>query len=334
MKILFLSKHRSYGVSYGLKNSISFIADFLNKHNLVANHAEVIDGNSIDREVTQFDPQVVIIEALWATPEKIKELLSLQRHKKRNWIIRIHSDVGFLATEGVAFNWIKDYQNLNFKNLYVAVNNFEFGKNLNSFLKKKVLWLPNIYPDNKLVFHNKKIKNSTVDIGCFGALRSLKNQAFQAMCAIKFAEKYDLKLRFHINDTPLEKEYNPIFKNLKYIFEGTKHELVIHPWMHHNEFVNVIRKMDLGMQISYTESFNIVTADFISQGVPIIVSESINWVPWYLRTSTTNYSKVIEKIKLGLMIRNTKLIQKYTKYKLNKYNKKSKIQWLKAFHSY
>jgi glycosyltransferase involved in cell wall biosynthesis len=37
--------------------------------------------------------------------------------------------------------------------------------------------------------------------------------------------------------------------------------------------------MHLVLQPSYTESFNVVTADAIAEGVPVVTSDAINWVP-------------------------------------------------------
>lgn len=41
--------------------------------------------------------------------------------------------------------------------------------------------------------------------------------------------------------------------------------------------------MHLLLQPSYTESFNMVTADGVAKGVPSVVSDAIDWVPAYWR---------------------------------------------------
>ena len=37
--------------------------------------------------------------------------------------------------------------------------------------------------------------------------------------------------------------------------------------------------MHLVFQVSFTESFNVVTADAIAEGVPVVVGSAIDWVP-------------------------------------------------------
>ena len=70
MKILFIIKKRiSYNnkvVSFGLINSSKFVCEAINKlKNIEAKVVDVVDNNCIDREVSQYKPDIVIIEALW-----------------------------------------------------------------------------------------------------------------------------------------------------------------------------------------------------------------------------------------------------------------------------
>src|SRR5712664_4263183 len=97
-------KHYTPGLSSGLYNSARFAADMLHKLGLAVHLVEVQDNNSIDREVKQFKPNIVIIEALWVVPSKFKVLQEL--HPSVTWIVRIHSEAAFLAQEGIAIRWL------------------------------------------------------------------------------------------------------------------------------------------------------------------------------------------------------------------------------------
>src|SRR5687767_3265214 len=107
-RILFVVKNRidTYGISVGLINSSRFVSEALNKRGWESKVVRVVDANSIDREVTNYNPDLVIIEALFVTPEKIREILSITRHQKRQWTIRIHSKTSFLQQEGIALDWL------------------------------------------------------------------------------------------------------------------------------------------------------------------------------------------------------------------------------------
>lgn len=83
-RVLFIcKKNNNYGfVSYskknsGLFNSTRFIVEALVARGIDAGIVEVTDNNDIDREVTQFKADIVVIEALWVVPEKFLVLQKL-----------------------------------------------------------------------------------------------------------------------------------------------------------------------------------------------------------------------------------------------------------------
>ena len=70
MKILFILKDRFYNQSknsYGLINSSRQVAEFLETIGYECKVVQVVDYNAIDKELFQYKPDVVIIEALWVT---------------------------------------------------------------------------------------------------------------------------------------------------------------------------------------------------------------------------------------------------------------------------
>ena len=54
--------------------------------------------------------------------------------------------------------------------------------------------------------------------------------------------------------------------------------LVVHGWYRHRAFLDAVNAMDVGMQVSFTETFNIVAADFAWNGVPVITSKEMSWM--------------------------------------------------------
>jgi len=165
-----------------------------------------------------------------------------------------------------------------------------------------------------------------IDVGCFGAMRLLKNQCFQALCAIQAANILDKKLYFHI--TPNLGEKDPVSNNLIELFKNNRHELVIHGWLPNDEFQKLVRKMDIGLQISFTESFNIVSADFINNNRVLVVSDAIDWLSPIMRTSTTDYETAVNKIVYMYRHRNSEWLKNIARHDLMEYNHRSKHEWL------
>jgi hypothetical protein len=304
-RVLFLLKESYHYGDYatckaGLYTSAVLVARALRHHLGVEAEVKIcLDGNSIDKDVTSFKPDYCILEAIWVTPEKLAELVKLHPHVI--FVVRIHSKTPFLAMEGVAISWIKQFDKLH--NVIVGFNNLETAKDFNDLLHG-VFYLPNLYyhvdvPRVSLadrIFVDRPHKRS-IDIGCFGAIRPMKNQLEQAVASIIYGNKNNKTVHFHINSSRVEQSGENVLKNLRSLFEGTDHELVEHDWLDRHDFLNLVKKMDLGLQLSLTESFNIVTADFVSQLIPIIVSDEISWMPKINKVGSSDTDGIIEKIQ-------------------------------------
>jgi len=325
----------------GLFNSARFMVDMLNDmpDMFEAEIVHVEDNNGIDREVTRFKPDVVIIEAYWVVPEKFEILHKL--HPNVKWVIRNHSKSPFLANEGIAFDWSMRYTD--YDNVYVSSNaevtNDEIAQLIYNHhadwslaeAKERTPFLPNYYPIQKIKRdrHDYKPRSHEVHIGCFGAIRPLKNHVIQALAAIRFADRIGKKLYFHINATRAENEgANNVLKNLRKIFENIDHELVEHSWMKHADFLQLIGTMDFGLQVSYTETFNIVTADQISQGVPVIVSNEVDWVDGLFYADPNDSADIAEKLFIANIYARAQGWVLKNHNNLDKYNEKTRRQWI------
>lgn len=334
MKILFLLREKSsYGDDYsvlesGLLNSARMTMEALIKeYGIKAEMRVCVDGNSINREIHLYRPRIVVIEAIWVTPTKIKELAKLWPGVQ--FVVRIHSETPFLANEGNSVQWCKEYSQIS--NTFVAFNSSRTARDFNNILTEKFYYLPNIYEDIGYrhrvseLFESKKRIPRVIEIGCYGAIRPMKNQLEQAVAAIRFADKRDSILLFHMNTPRVEQEGQSVLKNIKALFNGTKHVFVEQPWLPREEFLELIKTMDCGMQVSLNESFNIVTADFVKQEVPIIVSETISWMPEITKVSTEETEEIVKGLEMAFSYPRTFI--RTSKKALQKYNESAIKRW-------
>ena len=288
--ILFILK-QSYSydqpgqISNGLFTSAGFVVDMLLMQGYQARLEVAVDGNSIDRIVTKYKPSLVVLEALWVTPEKMAQLLKL--HPKVRWTIRIHSEIPFLANEGISVEWIAAYMKIG---VTVGFNSEETARDFE--LIGPAVYLPNYYPIRKM----RRRPQSTpgiLNVGCFGAIRPLKNQLIQAFAAATFVRGTGKKLRFHMNGSRPEQGGNNNLKSIVALMEATKNELVLHPWLDHEDFLDLIWSMDICLQVSFTESFNITSADAVSMGVPLVGSEAIRWLPAQTQADVNDVNSIV-----------------------------------------
>lgn len=334
-RVLFIIKERNvYGSktkAYGLFNSCQFVANKLKEYGIESKVVQVVDNNDIDREVSLFRPTDCFIEAIWVVPSKFEVLSKL--HPSVNWYVRIHSMIPFLSSEGMAFEWINEYQNLRNKGIKISLscNNEDLYESMKLIYGDSVSYTPNMYfpPYAAPEFDEKrKTKNKPIiNIGCFGALRVLKNHTQQAVSAIQYANRTGKTLNFHVNISEHEQaQAGPTLRSLRAIFANTRHNLVEHPWYDHSQFLNVVKNMDLGMQISFTETFNITAADFVFCGIPIIVSKEIKFVNEASRTDPTNEEEIQKTIRTTLENENRAV--RINLSLLNRHNDDAVIAWL------
>lgn len=310
-RVLFILKQRpsgpygswSYSVDgrplpSGLSNSVNHLVRELDKQHVDCAAVQVVDNNCIDREVTKYRPTHVVIEAFWVVPEKFVILKKL--HPNVVWIVRNHSKSDFLSHEGGKVNWAIEYVR---NNVYLACNSPEAVRDFRQIAQQSnvdpnlVIYLPNAYtaPTPKRLIctmlwtflraigiygRRPRLKvPGQISVGCYGAIRPLKNHQNQAIAAMGFADMLGVKLKFHVNSTRVEGNANSLLQALRKLFESSPHELVEDPWMDTPDFIAALGRLDMLTQVSLSETFNIVAADAVTAGIPVLGSAEIPWLP-------------------------------------------------------
>jgi hypothetical protein len=335
-KVLFVLKERkiynSYSSSFihsGLYNSATFVSNMLRQNGIESNLVNVIDNNGIDREIHKFKPTHVIIEALWVVPSKFEVL-----HKKYphiTWIIRVHSEIPFIAGEGIAMEWLYDYmRDADAYNIVVAPNSEKMLHDIRSIGIKNTEYLPNYYPLEQIQTQPEPIFKNHIDIGCFGAIRPMKNQLIHAIAAIQFGDDLGIPVHFHINASRVEKGESAL-RNIREVFANNpQHTLVEHEWYSHHELIHLIRRMDLGLQVSFNETYNIVAADFAANGIPIVGSAEIKWMSWVYQALPTCSRSIKNRLKIAYF-GDIISLQKLNKWNLVDDSEIAKLTWLAYF---
>lgn len=317
-------------VATGMWNSASFVSEMLNSNGIESKVVIVIDNNCIDKEVTLFKPTHVFIEGFWVVPEKFDVLKPL--HPTVKWFIRCHSELPFLALEGISMEWTFKYWE---RGVGVSGNSPRINDELQllatnagyvkEWIAEKIPLLPNYYTLN-VISKPQLPDKDFINVGCFGAVRPLKNQFLQAVAAIKYANLKNKKLRFHINAGRVELFGQNVLKNLKALFENLpQHELIEHDWTSHEEFLDIISQMDICLQVSFTETFNIVTADAVSRKIPVVISEEVYWAFPYF-ANPTSVDDIVDKMVVVKLF-SWWFTNQNISY-LKDYNKSSKKNWL------
>lgn len=221
----------------------------------------------------------VVIEAPYANPQALTGLL--KKYPRIEFTIRVHSQPGFLQVEAGAVSLIRQYiyiqeQNPNFQ---LSVNNVRCGTFIQQSYRTPALYLPNLYWHHRVARKPYKLPTKLIRIGSFGALRLLKNHSTAAAAAMILARQhgYDLEFYLSVNREEQGKGVLQAIRNFMNNVPGVT--LVEIPWAQWSEFRHWIANLDIHFQVSMSETFNITTADAISEGVPSVVSDAIEWTP-------------------------------------------------------
>jgi len=220
----------------------------------------------------------VVISAPWLSIFDLQSLL--YGFPEIHFAILSHSNVGFLQADPEGVRLLRKYHQLSkeFDNFTVGGNCDRFAEWMNCAYGESdcdIVHLPNLYP----IWTAKSTTwtYGTLKIGAFGAVRPYKNFMTAAGAAIAMQRMLGVPVEFHMSAGGEGDDM--VAPAIAQIFEGTGVTLVTHPWRYWDDFIQLIGTMDILLQPSYTESFNMVTADGILQGVPSVVGPAIRWAP-------------------------------------------------------
>src|SRR5271157_3080244 len=290
----------------GLVTSTQGTVRVLRKNGVDAVVRPAMTRADIEALIVQENPTHVVINALWLSSNDL--LVLTQRYVQIQWSVLCHSNIAFLQAEPNAINLLHQAVDLELSsvgNFEVAANSVNGATGIQTAWRCPALYLPNLYWIDTEVVNTQKRKWSggTLRIGAFGALRPLKNPTASAFAALSISEMMSTNLEFHINvgrndagwATKLLPAVEACFAGLPYA------KLVKDPWAAWPDFRRLVRGMHLMLQPSFTESFNIVTADGVAEGVASVVSNVIEWAPAHWRADPDDTVE-IARVGRGLLL--------------------------------
>lgn len=281
------------GISHiGLGVSAANTMKVLLKTGIWAEVKPAVSAKDIDDTLTAMQADAIktgqiqvshaVISAPWVPTKDMALILS--HHPNVQFTLLCHSNVGFLQADSNGVKLIREGLNLQLgtHNFKVAGNSEKFCNWLSRAYTAPCLFLPNLYDytENGGFHLRAPWQGGVLRIGCFGAIRPLKNTMSAAGAALQMADALRVDMEFWVSGGRAEGGGQTVLNAVKEMLGNVKGvKLVENNWQSWAEFRKTVRYMNLLMQPSYTESFNVVTADGIIEGVPSAVSEAIDWAP-------------------------------------------------------
>jgi hypothetical protein len=199
--------------------------------------------------------------------------------------VTCHSNVGFLQADRNAMKLVREGLALQQRvpNFSVGGNSAKFCDWVEEAYGSSCAFLPNLYYLDQVHAPVRPLyRGGTLRLGIFGATRVQKNIMSAAAAALVIARQAAAEnAEIWVSSDRVEGGQGVLASVKEMLWRLPRVRLVEAGWYGWREFRQLVGRMHLMLQPSYTESFNMVTADGVAEGVASVVSSAIDWVPKY-----------------------------------------------------
>jgi hypothetical protein len=224
----------------------------------------------------------VVISAPWVPTPEMQAML--MRYPAIHFAMVSHSNIGFLMADPNGIRLLRQGVELELGNHNFALggNSMRFKRAWTHMYGARMLYLPNLYDLSSFQSVGQRPPwepGHVLRIGIFGATRPLKNMVTAAAAAVELGSSLKNDVEIWVSSGRTEGG-GTVKEAIKQITESVPHVTLIEAgWRSWPEFRQIVRNMHLLISPSYTESFSMVTADGVAEGVASVVSEAIDWTP-------------------------------------------------------
>lgn len=221
---------------------------------------------------------VIINTPNFASPHQFAELA--QRWVEIEFTMLAHSGLAYMCIDDHGPKKIRELLHLqrSVHNIKVAGNNQRFQ--WFGLYGVQPLYLPNLYDTSTFVAPvSHRRDNDPLRIGSFGENRPWKNQSVAAMAALSIAKQLGVRLELFVNASRWEQTW-PYDQARQELFGGLPWAKIIKvKWSDWSRFREIVASMDLTIHPSFDETFCVVCADAVAEGVPSVCSGAMEWAP-------------------------------------------------------
>lgn len=241
----------------------------------------IVNAEDLRRRLQANPSENVIVSAPWIPSPELQSLAI--DFPDTQFSVCCHSNVGFLQADRNGVKLVREMMELEAgtANVHLAGNSRRFCDWVRFAFGAPCAYLPNLYYLNDApVPPHRPFTGGTLRIGVFGATRPLKNMMSAAGAALEIARSFRSPLELWVSAGRTEGGGEVVLGAVKEMLAGLPGvTLVLNGWQTWPQFRRTVGSMHLLMQPSYTESFNMVTADGCAEGVASVVSSAIDWAP-------------------------------------------------------
>jgi hypothetical protein len=240
----------------------------------------IVSAADLRKRLGEQPADYVIISAPWIPGMQLHALAN--DFPETQFAVVCHSNVGFLQADRNGVKLVRETMEVEMgtHNVHLGGNSRRFCDWIRSAFRAQCVYLPNLYCLDSMPNPHAPFSSGTLRIGIFGATRPLKNLMSSAAAALEIANHFRAPLELWLSAGRAEGGGETVLAAVKEMMNGLPNvSLVLNGWQSWPNFRKTVGHMHLLLQPSYTESFNMVTADGVAEGVASVVSSAIDWAP-------------------------------------------------------
>jgi hypothetical protein len=272
----------------GLGVSALSLAKMLRRHGICAEVWPIVHAHDLAERLQSQAATHVVISAPWIPSAEFQQLIVT--YPETHFAVNCHSNVGFLQADATGVKLVREAMELEAGafNFHLAGNSRKFCKWVRNAYGSPCTYLPNLYYlESSNIPLRPLYTSGSLRIGAFGATRPLKNFMSAAGAALEIGRSLKAELELWISAGRSEGGGDTILRAAHAMLDGIPGvRLVENGWQPWPQFRRTVGHMHLLLQPSYTESFNMVTADGVAEGVPSVVSEAVDWAPEHWKATS------------------------------------------------
>jgi hypothetical protein len=255
---------------------------------------------ALDLLIQQLQPTHIVTCAFWMKAPAMQALV--MKHPRVQFAVNCHSNIAFLQVEPNGLALLREYIDLEIQscNFHVTGNSMGFTEAIIGSWRAPCGYLPNLYYLDGLTQMSRELyQGGTLRIGTFGALRPFKGHTVAAWAALGIAGALNTNVEYTFN-TRDDGGGQRILQAVHSIMDGLPYaKLNIIPWQPWPAHRRTVRNQHLVIQPSMTETFLVVAADAVAEGVPVVGSNVVEWLPKHWQADPDDVEDVV---RVGLQL--------------------------------
>lgn len=282
----FLVLLRDWGKETGVTVSVGHLCGLMNRSGITFQVVNYKSDSELLKAASEIEARVLMLQVPTFEKETFEKLIQLGKETT----LVIHSTISFLQVEESGFHRVIDYLSLKHSNFSLCNPSRTEVAGFSAYAPAPVFYLPNTFNPSFFmgtalglgenvsnqfdeVIHAQildRAQQAPAKVSLFCEYRPFKNMMTQ-ITAMALASK-KLNLELHLLK-PTQK--NEIVGFAERITTLSSYNTVWHESRDNQKLRELVAKMAIGMQVSYSETFSYILFEHMIQGIPTIGSTTV-----------------------------------------------------------